>query len=138
MQLEPEFVPVPSADSWQVSNPPILAMAPLQASFALFEEAGMPALRAKSVRLTGYLHRLLAARLGAAVTVTPDREEARGCQLSLRLRDGARDLPGKLRAAGVVCDFREPDTIRVAPAPLYNRFHDAWRFTSILAGALPA
>jgi kynureninase len=135
MQLEPEFIPVPSADAWQVSNPPILAMAPLRTSMTIFAEAGgMPALRAKSLRLTGYLEFLLDRIPAQSFTViTPRQPEARGCQLSILVHEHPRELFQKLEAAGVKGDFREPNVIRVAPAPLYNTFHEVWRFARILA-----
>jgi kynureninase len=134
MQLEPEFQAKAGADGWQISNPSVLAAAPLRASLALFDEAGLPALRARSQRLTGYLESLL-NRLppGRVEVVTPRDPERRGCQLSLRVREGARELLKALTAEGVVADFREPDVIRVAPAPLYNTFHEAWALASILA-----
>ncbi|HEY1859679.1 MAG TPA: kynureninase [Gemmataceae bacterium] len=134
MQLEPEFVPFPGADGWQVSNPPILAMAPLRASLALFNEAGMPALRAKSERLTGYLQYLLdRIPAGRFEIVTPRDPAQRGCQLSILAHDRPRDLLRALDAAGAMCDFREPNVIRVAPVPLYNTFHEVWTFAQILA-----
>lgn len=134
MHLEPEFRPVASADAWQLSNPPILAMAPLVPSLALFDEAGIPALRAKSRRLTGYLLALLDAMPSERYEViTPRDEEARGCQLSIRVRKSPRALFDELEAAGVVCDFREPDVIRVAPVPLYNTYHEVWAFARILS-----
>ena len=129
MHLEPEFVPVARADGWQLSNPPILALAPLQASLALFDEAGAPALRAKSQRLTAYLEAWIDEVDDARVRVlTPRDPDARGCQLSLQLRDGAPEMFRVLVDHGVIGDYREPDTVRVAPVPLYNTFHDVWRF----------
>ncbi len=135
MQLEPEFIPVPTADAWQVSNPPILAMAPLRTSLALFDQAGgMEALRAKSERLTGYLEFLLdqiPSRLFTVITPRPPNE--RGCQLSILVHEHPRELFAQLEGAGVKGDFREPNVIRVAPTPLYNTFHEVWRFAQILA-----
>lgn len=135
MHLEPDFVPVPSADSWQLSNPPILAMAPLRTSFGIFDEAGgMAALREKSVRLTGYLEFLLERDPSKSVSIiTPADERERGAQLSILVHEGGKELFGKLEAAGVKGDFREPNVIRVAPTPLYNTFHEVWRFAQILA-----
>jgi len=139
MQLEPEFVPVLSADSWQISNPPIFSMAPLRASLAIFDEAGgMEALRAKSVRLTGYLQFLLdqakdSSGRGRYTIITPSAPEARGCQLSILVHEHAKELFAKLEDAGVKCDFREPNVIRAAPTPLYNTFHEVWRFAGLLA-----
>lgn len=135
MQLLPEFVPVPSADSWAISNPPIFSMAPLRASFAIFDEAGgMQALRAKSVKLTGYLEFLLdQIGSGAFTVITPRDLNARGCQLSILAHEHPKELFANLEAAGVKCDFREPNVIRAAPTPLYNTFHEVWRFAQLLA-----
>jgi kynureninase len=135
LHLEPEFIPVPSADGWQISNPPILSMAPLRASLSIFDEAGgMEALRAKSVELTGYLQLLLELAGHSKLTViTPSEAGARGCQLSIQVHDHPKELFSKLEAAGVKCDFREPNVIRAAPTPLYNTFHEVWRFAQILA-----
>jgi kynureninase len=133
-QMPAHFVPRAGADGWQVSNPPILAMAPLRASLALFEEAGMPALRAKSERLTGYLQFLLdRLTAGAFEVITPRDPRQRGCALSILARDRPRELLEELQRQGVVCDFREPNVIRVAPVPLYNTFHEVWNFANILA-----
>jgi kynureninase len=146
LHLEPEFIPVPSADSWQISNPPIFSMAPLRASLSIFDEAGgIEALRAKSIKLTGYLEFLLhragakgQSNAGAARTsdrfamITPGETDARGCQLSILAQEHPKELFNKLQAAGVKCDFREPYVIRVAPTPLYNAFHEVWRFAQIL------
>jgi len=135
MHLEDRFIPVPSADGWQLSNPPILAMAPLKASLELFDAAGMDALREKSVRLTGYLEGLLRERCADRVRIVTSADpSARGCQLSLQVRSAARELHDALTARGVVCDFREPDVIRAAPVPLYNSFHDVWVLADVLAG----
>lgn len=137
LQLEPEFVARSSADGWQISNPSVLAMAPLHASLSLFDEAGMPALREKSIRLTGYLEFLLDG-LGADCMeiITPRDPSQRGCQLSLRFKGVPDTLFEHLQSAGVVCDLRKPDVIRVAPAPLYNSFHDVWAFSDALARGL--
>jgi kynureninase len=133
-EMRPEFAPRPGADGWQVSNPPILSMAPLLASLAIFEEAGLLALRARAERLTDYL----LARIDGLASprlevITPREARWRGCQISLRVRGAPRDLAESLSAAGVVCDVRLPDVIRVSATPLYNRFHEIWRFTDILA-----
>ncbi len=135
LHLEPEFIPVPSADGWQISNPPIFSMAPLRASLAIFDEAdGMKSLRAKSIRLTGYLQFLL-ERAGHSrlAVITPRETNERGCQLSILVREHPKELFAKLQAVGVKCDFREPNMIRVAPTPLYNSFHEVWRFAQILS-----
>jgi kynureninase len=133
MQLQPEFIPREGADGWQVSNPPILSMAPLRASLALFDAAGMAALRDKSERQSAYLLDLL-DRLpaGRFEVVTPRDPARRGAQVSLLVHDRPRELVKALEEAGVVCDFREPNVVRVAPAPLYNTYQDVWTFADVL------
>jgi kynureninase len=135
LHLEPEFIPVASADGWQISNPPIFSMAPLRASLAVFDDAGgMEPLRTKSIRLTGYLEFLL-TEIGSKkfTVITPHNSDERGCQLSILAHEHPKELLTELGAAGVKCDFREPNVIRVAPTPLYNTFHEVWRFARILA-----
>jgi kynureninase len=134
LHLEPEFIPVASADGWQISNPPIFAMAPLRASLAIFDDAGeMEALRAKSIRLTAYLESLLTGIGSKKITViTPRNPAERGCQLSILAHEHPKELFSKLQAAGVKCDFREPNVIRAAPTALYNTFYEVWRFARIL------
>lgn len=139
--LMPEtFQPLPGAEGWQISNLPILSTAPLLASMPLFDRAGLPALRAKSLRLTAYLESLLRARLSDSLTLlTPTDPEARGAQLSLRLhrtREQARAVFDALSRRGIVGDWREPNVIRVAPVPMYNTFVDAWEFTQALEQCL--
>ncbi len=138
LQLLPDFVPQPGAPGWQLSNPPILALAPLEPSLALFEAAGMERLREKSVRLTGYLEGLLQDLDPDVRILTPVEPERRGCQLSLQISGDGRGVERSLARAGIVVDFREPDVIRVAPVPLYNRFADVWRFAHALGEALSA
>ena len=134
LHLEPDFIPVPSADGWQISNPPIFSMAPLRASLAIFDEAGgMDALRGKSIRLTSYLQFLLNQNASKRFTViTPKSPHERGCQLSILAHEDPKKLHNELIAADVKCDFREPNVIRVAPTPLYNTFHEVWRFAQLL------
>jgi len=137
-QMRPNFQAIPSAEAWQLSNPPILSMAPVLASLEVFADAGMAALRAKSERLTGYLEQLLDARLAGRIQIiTPRAPAERGCQLSLRVvaADGRATFE-RLEKSGVVCDWREPDVVRVAPVPLYNTFEDVRRFVLRLEEAL--
>lgn len=137
MHLEGAFVPYRGAEGWQLSNPPILAMAPLRESLALFDEAGMDRLRAKSVALTGFLERCLDAIPGGRFEIlTPRDPDARGCQLSIEVRARAREVFRTLEDQGFVGDFREPDVIRVAPVPLYNTFSEAARFAEAMGRAL--
>jgi kynureninase len=131
-KMGPEFVPTPGADGWQLSNPPILALAPLRVSLEIFQHAGMTALRGKSEKITGYLEALIRERLeGTLQIVTPTEPERRGCQLSLRVINGraqGRALFEHLMAQGIVGDWREPDVIRISPTPLYNRYSDVFGF----------
>ena len=131
-KMEPVFDPTPGADGWQLSNPPILGLAPLRASLDQYERATMPALRAKSESLTGYLEQLIDADLRDVLqVVTPREPERRGCQLSIRViggRERGRDLFDFLASRGVLGDWREPDVIRISPVPLYNTHADVLRF----------
>ncbi|MBS0456321.1 MAG: kynureninase [Proteobacteria bacterium] len=137
-QMGPTFAPTPGADGWQLSNPPIMALAPLRASLDVFHRAGMGRLREKSIELTAYLEALIRVRLqGVIDIVTPPERERRGCQLSLRVIGGrtrGRALFEHLNARGIIGDWREPDVIRVAPTPLYNRFVDAWKLVDAIVG----
>ena len=137
MHLLEEFEPWPGAEGWQLSNPPILSMAPLQVSLAIFDEVGMEALRRKSVALTGYLEQLLDGMAGDHHEVlTPRDPEQRGCQLSVRFRGNADRIRDKLEESAVICDLRKPDVVRVAPTPLYNSFHDVWTFAKVFEESL--
>jgi kynureninase len=134
--MPPVFDPIPGAEGWQVSNPPILQLAALRASMALFDDVGMAPLRAKSERLTGYLEFLLDRHDLAHVTLlTPRDPRQRGAQLSLRFARYGRAIHERLTRAQVVCDWREPDVIRVAPVPWYNTFQDVYTFVDLLIKA---
>lgn len=135
--MENTFRPMAGAEGWQISNEPILGMAVKKASLEIFAEAGMPALREKSIRLTGYLEFVLRdifrqESIAALRIITPEAIEDRGCQLSLQLIGTGRPFFNALMAAGVIVDFREPDVIRMAPVPLYNSFEDVFRAGEIL------
>lgn len=138
-EMRPVSDPPPTAEAWVVSNPSILAMAPVRASVAIFDAVGMPPLRARSLRLTGYLRALLDAvgpRIGVTV-ITPRDPLAHGAQLSVRVGVDAADLVERLSANwGVVADDRPPDIVRLAPAPLYNTHHDCWRAVEALCQEL--
>jgi kynureninase len=139
MHTQTSFIPSAGAEGWQLSNPPILAMAPLLASLALFDAAGMPALRGKSEQLTGYLYYLLERLAGDRFEILTPRDPARrGCQLSLSIQHRPRELLSTLQAEGILCDFREPNVLRVAPVPLYNTFHEVWTFAHLLEQFLSA
>ncbi len=140
-KMENTFKPIPSAEGWQLSNPPVLSLAAVRGSFDTISLAGgMPALRKKSLLLTDYMMRLIKTELGNKIRIiTPQAPTERGCQLSLMVNvDG---LDGKamfnaLEKNGVTTDWREPNVIRVAPVPLYNNFQDVYHFVRILKECL--
>jgi kynureninase len=124
-----EFQAMPGADGWQVSNPSIVSLAVLRASMDIFHDAGMERLRAKSVLLTGYLEFLLDREASANFSIiTPRTKERRGAQISIRAHRHGRGLCERLAREGFQGDWREPDTFRVAPVPLYNSYQDVFRF----------
>jgi kynureninase len=131
--MKPEFDPIANADAWQVSNPPVLAIAPYLASLTLFDEVGMKALIQKQKLLTSYLEFILHEvdkRVDSTFEIiTPS---SRGCQLSVFLHGEGRSLFDYLMKNGVVVDWREPNVIRLAPAPFYCSFEDMFRFGEIL------
>ncbi len=138
-QMRKGFVASPGVDGWQVSNVPIFQAAAHLASLEIFQEAGMKALRKKSVELTGYLEYLLkeADPLENSFTIiTPDNPEERGCQLSLYMKQDGKKIFNKLTRAGIIADWREPNVIRVAPTPLYNTFEEVWQFAAVFKKAL--
>lgn len=132
--MRPDFVPIPTVESWQLSNPPILQLASLKASLDIFEEAGIKNLREKSKKLTGYLEYLIKENglLGHLQILTPTDSNQRGCQLSLRFLKNGKEVFNKLIADDVICDWREPDVIRIAPTPLYNKFEEVRQFVEIV------
>lgn len=141
-EMSPTVAPLDIADSWQLSNPPILSMAAVLLALRMFDETGMPALRAKSVRLSSYLYDLLDEALAGrpAEVITPRDPGRRGTQLSIRIRGhDAGDIADALRYRhGVFADARRPDVIRFAPAPMYCTFHDCWRAATALGAVLDA
>ena len=139
-EMGPDFTPIVGAEGWQVSNPPIFSTAPLLASLDIFRRANLERLREKSVALTGFLQRLIEGLLPESVEIiTPSAPEDRGCQLSLRLArpaHEARRCHQRLTAAGIIGDWREPDILRLAPAPLYNSFSDVFAAVDGLTRAM--
>ncbi|MEL6302133.1 MAG: kynureninase [Pseudomonadota bacterium] len=137
-EMRHKIDPAPGVEIWQQSNPPILSMAPLVASLEIFDSIGIDAIRSKSQRLTGYLRTLIESHLpGRVQIITPKARQ--GAQLSLRIVDErvtGRSVLESLEQQHVVCDWREPDVIRVAPAPLYNNFTDVWTFVQRLDRAM--
>lgn len=126
-----DFQPIPTVESWQLSNPPILQLAALRASLDAFAEAKIENLRAKSELMTGYLEFLLKKNNNISI-ITPEDPAGRGCQLSLRAAKEGKKLHTRLNEAGVICDWREPDVIRISPVPLYNTFTDVWQFVDMM------
>lgn len=146
-QMPLQFQPIHGAEAWQLSNPPILPLAILRASLALFDQAGMVALRAKSERLTRRLETLLDRIPPEKLQIlTPRDPQQRGAMLTVRIpaplggdpAARARPVVARLHAQGVFVDLRAPDIVRLAPAPLYTRFADVERLGDLLAEALDA
>jgi kynureninase len=139
-RMEPGFAAAAGAAAWQVSNPPIFSAAPLLASLRLFDAAGMTPLRGKSLQMSDFLLRYIDAHYAQALQcITPRHAAQRGCQLSLRVRagrDAGRQVFDLLSRSGVIADWREPDIVRIAPAPLYNSFEDLAHFCNALGAAL--
>ena len=136
-KMEPDFDPVHGADGWQVSNLPILSLAPYLASVEMFAEVGMDKLIAKRNLITSYLefilHEIDKELEGADFEIlTPSNQEERGCQLSVYLHGQGRELFDRLMKNGVITDWREPNVIRLAPAPFYCSFEDMYEFGQIL------
>lgn len=123
-RMEPQFAPANTAELWRLSNAPILSLAPVSASLSIFPEAGMANHGDKSVRLTDCLEYLLEAKFGdRTASMTP--ADARGCPMSLQARDPQLDARAgyeRLQSMNLITDWREPDVMRVAPAPLYNSY----------------
>lgn len=139
--LTTEFKPIPGAGGWVISNPSVIDLTTLCASLSVFDKTSMKELRQKSFRLTAYLEFLLLNdttdedRLFQIIT--PSDPHARGAQLSLLLKPGLlHKVADRLQNAGIICDKREPDVVRVAPVPLYNTFSEVWKFVDVFKGAL--
>lgn len=136
-KMRDAFDPITSVEAWQLSNPPIMAMAAVWSSLKMFDEAGMDNLRAKAIDLTGYLEYLVKS-LGEDIIniITPEDPDQRGSQLSIQVNNATKDLFNKITEAGVIADWREPDVIRVAPVAMYNSFEDVYHFYTILKNAI--
>ncbi len=129
-KMPDKFNPIISAEGWQLSNPPILSLAAIRASLSIFDEVGMDKLVSKSIKLTDYLVFLLNSINTDRIEIITPKE--RGCQLSIRVKNGDKKLFDSITVKGVIADWREPDVIRVAPIPLYNSFQDVFKFYTIL------
>ena len=133
-KMPDNFVPITTAEGWQLSNPPILSLAAIRASLSIFDEVGMDKLVAKSKELTNYLLFLLDSIETERIEIITPKE--RGCQISIRVKNGNKELFDSITEKGVIADWREPDVIRLAPIPLYNSFKDVFNFYSIFKGVL--
>ncbi|MFN7013769.1 MAG: kynureninase, partial [Bacteroidia bacterium] len=140
-KMEKGFDPIPTAESWQLSNAPVLTMAAHKAAIDMFDEVGMDALCEKRDKLTGYLEFIIDSineeKGGNALEIiTPRDKKHRGAQLSVIAHGQGKDLFNRLMAKGVIPDWREPNVIRLAPVPFYNSFEDMYRFGEILRAEL--
>lgn len=139
--MQPGFDPIPTAEGWQLSNAPVLSMAAHKASIDIFDEAGMPGLVKKGRAMSGYLQFIInemnaAADQKVVEVITPANEAERGCQVSLLMLVRGKEIFKTLMERGVIADWREPNVIRIAPVPLYNRFEDVYLFGQIIKEVL--
>lgn len=141
-QMEPGFNPMRGAEGWQLSNAPILGMAAHMASLDIFDEAGMDRIGKKRDEMTAYLESVIedvsaknSDRCQLEI-ITPKDKSKRGAQLSIVAHGQGRELFDALTEQGVIADWREPNVIRIAPAPLYNSFEDCFRFGQYLENAI--
>lgn len=136
--MDKKFIPMQTAERWQLSNAPVFSMAACRAALDIFAEAGMDALVEKSKGLTSYLEYIVGEvnkeKNNALEIITP--KENRGCQVSIIAHGYGKPLYNKLIENGVIPDWREPNVIRCAPVPLYNSFEDIYRFGQILREVL--
>ena len=134
--MGPDFIPIKGAEGWQISNAPILGLACLRSSMEIINDIGMLALRTKSEELTAYMEYLLNQLGDSLKIITPSDPAQRGCQLSVVMNNSGKQVYEKLKAKNVICDWREPDVIRLAPKPLYNSFSEVYQFVEILRSIL--
>ena len=118
-----KFNPNKTAEGWQISNAPIMGMAPLIASMNLYDSASMEKVRKKGIRLTAYLEFLLNTFLPEIIIITPEKK---GSQISIKVKNG-KSLFNDIIQKGLICDWREPNVIRLAPHPLFNSYEEVYR-----------
>jgi len=140
-KMEKQFLPIPTAEGWQLSNAPVLSMSAHKASLDIFKDAGMHNLVKKGRSLSGYLLYILdEINLNASEkiidVITPRSENERGCQVSMLMQRDGRKIFDALLKEGVISDWREPNVIRIAPVPLYNRFEEIYRFGEIIQSVI--
>lgn len=132
-KMGPDFVPINGAEGWQLSNPPIFQLAALRASLEIFEEAGMKNLRTKSLQMTAYFEYLLKeCCANICDIVTPANSQERGAMLCLRMKKPPQKLVEQFKKLGIIADFRNPDILRMTPAPLYTRYTDIYKMVQII------
>ena len=137
-----DFTPAVGADGWSLSTSPIMLMAPLKVSLEIFKEAGMNNLAEKRKKLTKYLEEMiscLAKKYEEEISIriiTPKNDEERGAQLSMVISKNGKEIFNKLSEQGVLGDWREPEVIRLSPAPLYNSFEEVYKFGEIFDSVL--
>lgn len=135
--MGPDFKAIPGAEGWQLSNPPILSMAALRASLDIFDKAGFQNMVEKSKKLTSYIEFLLGELSSDYFRIiTPKDPQQRGCQLSIQMKTHGKEVHDMLTKSGVICDWRQPDVIRIAPVPLYNTYTDGFNFVNLFKNAL--
>ncbi len=135
--MRQDFDPIPGAEGWQLSNPPILSLAAIRASLDLIKKADFKRLREKSIKITGYLEYLMQQIPGDAIhIITPTEPENRGCQLSIELKTAGKTFFEELTKAGVIADWREPNVIRLAPVPIYTSYEDVFRLVELIKSLL--
>ncbi|MFP5386363.1 MAG: kynureninase [Bacteriovoracia bacterium] len=136
-KMGPTFQPIPTVEAWQLSNPPIFQLASLRASMNIFDEAGIKNLRARGDKLTAYLEFLLNTNCeGKLEIITPKNPGERGSMLSVQMKKDPKPLVKVFGEKGVILDFREPDILRITPAPLYNSYEDCYRLVQIMRETL--
>jgi kynureninase len=140
-KMEKDFMAIPTAEGWQLSNAPVLSMAAHKASLDIFEEAGVENLYKKGRELGNYLMFIMDeinedAHENIIEVITPRNEKEKGCQVSFLMHKKGKEIFEALKKHGVIADWREPNVIRVAPVPLYNRFEDIYSFGEIISGIL--
>ncbi|WP_162343471.1 MULTISPECIES: kynureninase [Cyclobacterium] len=138
-EMKKGFLPMQGADGWLLSNDPILGLGALQASLDIFSAAGLENIWAKSELLTGYMEFVIRETIGSREElhiITPSKPVDRGCQLSVLIPKGGKEMVEKWTENGVVADWRNPNVVRLAPAPLYNTFQEVFAFSNILKASL--
>ena len=135
--MEETFKPMTGAEAYQISNQPIFSLVPLNASLNLHASTGIEALRKKSIGLTSYLESLIMGLNDERISIiTPGESDRRGAQLSIRIKGGNRTIFDQLRSKGILGDWRNPDVIRLSPAPIYNNFEDVYQAVQALGEVL--